>query len=141
MINYLDTSVLVSALTSEARTDDVQAWLGEQAEGELAISEWVLTEFSAALSIKVRTGQIGSAHRTSIVAFFSEAAANSFAILPVTGATFRTAARFADGYELGLRAADALHLAAAAGHGARMCTLDKRLNAAGAALGVSTLLL
>jgi len=39
------------------------------------------------------------------------------------------------------RAADALHLAICADHGATLCTLDRRLSEAGPALGVKTMAL
>ena len=44
-----DTGILVAGLTNEVRTADAQQWLAEQSAGELAISQWVDTEFSAAL--------------------------------------------------------------------------------------------
>ena len=138
---YLDTSLLVAALTNEAETPRMQTWLAAQQAGELAISDWVMTEFSSALSIKLRTGQLQPVHRAGALAMFTQLAAESFLHLPVSGPQFRTAARFSDQYTLGLRAGDALHLAICADHGATLCTLDRRLGEAGAALGVKTMLL
>jgi len=137
---YLDTSLLVAALTREADTERMQAWLSAQEPEMLAISEWVTTEFSSALSIKLRTGQIQASHRADALAMFQRLIAESFTVLPVSGLQFRTAARFADRSTLGLRAGDALHLAICADHGATLCTLDRRLREAGPELGVKTTL-
>jgi predicted nucleic acid-binding protein len=119
----------------------MQAWLGEQEPSRLAISDWVITEFSAALSMKLRTGQLEAAHRAAALAMFWRLSVNSFSILIISGLQFRTAARFADHHTLNLRAGDALHLAICADHGATLCTLDRRLSEAGPALGVKTILL
>ena len=138
---YLDTSLLVAALTNEAETGRIQSWLGQQTEDDLAISDWVVTEFSSALSIKLRAGRIEPAHRAESLAVFTRLTTESFAVMPVSRLQFRTAARFADQHRLSLRAGDALHLAVCADHGATLCTLERRLSDAGPALGIKTMLL
>lgn len=72
---------------------------------------------------------------------FNRLVIDSFTVLAVTGEQFRAAARFVDQHTLGLRAGDALHLAAASRNGATIHTLDGRLAKAGLALGVPTELL
>jgi uncharacterized protein len=138
---YLDTSVVVCALTNEADTAAVQTWLSRQDVQDLTISDWVVTEFSSALSIKLRTGQLGPEHRASALAAFTRLASETLGILPVDRASFRTAARFADQHAHGLRAGDSLHLAICADRGATLCTLDRRLGEAAPLVGVGSVLL
>jgi predicted nucleic acid-binding protein len=136
---YLDTSLLVAALTNEAETERMQQWLGDQQD--LAISDWVATEFSSALSIKLRAGHIRIDDRALALAAFTRLTTESFTVLPVPRSAFRTAARLADQHALGLRAGDALHLAVCVDHGATLSTLDRRLSDAGLVLGIKTMLL
>ncbi len=141
MTLYLDTSLLIAALTKEAETARVQKWLGQQAATALAVSDWVVTEFSSALAVKIRTRQMTADNRAGALAAFARLVEENFVLLPISGPQFHIAARFADNYALGLRAGDALHLAICADHGANLCTLDRILGTAGPALGVKTTLL
>ncbi len=132
----MDTSVLVAALGNERHTETAQNWLAAQPPSDLLISDWVITEFSSALALKLRTGQIQVQHRAECLAVFAQLVERSLTVVPVSSPNFRAAARFADQQHTGLRAGDALHLAICAEHGSRMVTLDQTLAAAATSLGI-----
>lgn len=134
---YCDTSVLVAALTPETATETVQAWLGAQGAGTLAISGWTVTEFSGALSIKLRSGELSVAQRASVMTHWRLMLAENLVTLPVPGPAYDLAARFADRHDLKIRAGDALHLAVASLAGLPLATLDRTMAEAAAATGVA----
>jgi len=136
---YLDTSLLIAALTRETASERTRAWLRDHGTGA-AISWWVETEIASALSLKLRTGQIEIDHRNAAVAAFRRLVSESLEILGVSQTHFQIAAQFAGLHQAGIRAGDALHLAIAYDYGATLCTLDRRLSEAGPEIGVQTVL-
>jgi len=136
-VPYLDTSLLVAAFTRERRTAEVQRWLSGQAPGQLVTSDWAATEFSAALSMKVRMQHLAPALRADVLAVFTRVMRETFVVLPVERGDFREAARLADSHESGLRAGDALHLGIVANRGERLLSLDRVQVQAATAAGIS----
>ncbi|HEV2365254.1 MAG TPA: type II toxin-antitoxin system VapC family toxin [Caulobacteraceae bacterium] len=135
---YLDTSLLVAVLTNEPRTEAVASWMDDHRGAEFVSSLWMEAELSAALSMKVRSKALDEDGRRGALALFRRVRTRSLSVLSVADEHFRSAALLADRPETGLRAGDALHMAIASSHGARICTLDRRLAAAGPPLGVQT---
>lgn len=133
---YLDTSFAVAAFTAEEKTYLAQDWIGQHADQELYISDWTRTEFSSALSIKIRTEALSIANRAKVLADWHMFETGSLGHIGVISEDFLTATRFADRYDLSLRASDALHLAVAYRAGLSLVTFDKRMREAALNLGV-----
>ncbi len=124
---YVDTSVIVALLTVEPKTQSVTAWYAELGDTPTC-SDWLLTEFSSALSIKLRTGQITEATAKRVRKEFALLTDGGLRIVPVSRAAFAHAAEMVKLHDRGLRAGDALHLAVALELGAsHMATLDVTL--------------
>lgn len=134
---YCDTSLLVASLTSEPATAIVQRWLGEQDAGALCISGWVVTEFSSALAIKLRSGELSVAQRADVLTHWRSMLSENLVMIPVPQPAYDLAARFADRHELKVRAGDALHLAIASLAGVPLATLDRVMALAAVAVGVT----
>ena len=126
---YVDTSVIVALLTVEPRTQDVTAWYAGL-DDTPTCSDWLLTEFSSALSIKLRTGQINETNAKRVRKEFELLAECGLRIVPVSRSAFGRAAEMVRLHDHGLRAGDSLHLAVALELGAsHMATLDGTLAA------------
>ncbi len=126
---YVDTSVLVAALAAETGSDRAQYFLAEARPNDLFASAWVTTEFSSALALKLRVGQIDERLRSRLLNEFTSLVAGSFRMLGIEQTHFHAAAQICDRSELRLRSGDALHLAIAIAYGATMVTLDANMHA------------
>jgi uncharacterized protein len=133
---YCDTSLLVAGLVNEPRTVDVQQWLEKQPAGSLFISDWSVTEFSSALSVKVREKKLTLEDRAKALAKWTTLREESLVVLSVMAEHFTIAAIYAERANLGLRAGDALHLAIAAANGCGLATLDSKQRKAAVELGI-----
>jgi len=136
----VDTCVLLAALTPEAHSDAAAAFL-EQAPAPLAISPWCATELHSALGLKVRTGALSPLQAEAVLEGFERSLAPGFLMLEVQPQDFRNASACLRGWTTALRAADALHLAIAAGRGAILCSLDGPFVMAARQLGLEAQLI
>ncbi len=82
--------------------------------GEIpASSDWLLPEFSIAMSIKVRSSQLSAAEAQAVHEEFKELASGGLRLAPVNRSAYLLAADMTQDYRYGLLAGDALHLAMA----------------------------
>ncbi len=103
----------------------------------MIISDWVVTECAASLSVKLRTVAINKAVRAAIADQFEMPRQQVLQTVPISSSHFHLAANFARRAQPGPRAGDALHVAIAADAGAAICTTDKRLASAATGVGVA----
>lgn len=124
---YVDTSVIVPLLTTEPKTQAVTTWFAGLRDTPTA-SDWLLTEFYSALSIKLRTGQINEASAKRVRKEFEVLANGGLRIVSISRSAFGQAAKMVQQHKYGLRSGDSLHLAIALELGAsQVATLDTTL--------------
>lgn len=124
---YLDTSAAVPLFVPEPASTAVDAWL-ESCSDPLVSSDWIVTEFSSALSLKVRRGELTPRQAASAWKGFGEFCQAGLRLLPVSRKAFDEAAKMVRDAASGLRAGDSLHLAIAIEAGASgFATADNTL--------------
>ena len=133
---YCDTSLLVAALVPEPETESVQRWLEQQAADQLATSDWGLTEFSSAIALKARRGDIPADRKSDVLTQWQIMVAERLILLPVPASAFALAARYCEMSASSLRAEDALHIAVASLGGHGLATLDAAMAEAAGSVGV-----
>jgi uncharacterized protein len=100
------------------------------------MSDWVLTEFSSALSMKVRTQSLTLAERRLVESDWRHYCHSCVNLIPISSQMFGVAAHMAAQHDLSLRASDALHLAIAQSAGCKLISLDRRMSSAALQLGL-----
>ena len=113
MTIYLDTSVIVTALTPELHTDRVIEWFSVNRNAGFATSGWVKTEFASALAMKHRMKILTAALHQQAERQFAEMIESQLVELSISDSCFDSAATIVRTTTDGIRASDALHLAIA----------------------------
>jgi len=121
---YLDTSVLVAALSEEPHSEAAQALLEQ--DQRWILSDWAAAEFSASIRIKARRGELAEPLVPILDQAIDEIAARFGGMTTLRFSDHQTARELIvlDGR---LRAPDALHLVVARRLQAAMCTFDQNL--------------
>jgi predicted nucleic acid-binding protein len=105
----------------------VDAWF-ESCDETLIASDWILTEFASALSLKVRRGEIEPKRAQGAWKNFVSFSQSGLRRVPVSRQAFSHAARLIRNVSSGLRSGDSLHLAMALEAGTSgMATADANL--------------
>ena len=124
---YIDTSILVALCTAEEKSDAVDKW-HENSSVKMISSTWAFTEFSSALSLKVRTNQLTEKQSREAWKNFDNLCQNDIELMPIENKTYYSAGILVVDGKSNLRAGDALHLAAAKQFKSKsLATLDKVL--------------
>jgi len=130
-MHYLDTSFIAPLLLQEASSTRVEARLAALEPGSLWISQWTRVEFASLIAREVRMGGLLAEQADAALLQFDSLVDESFKVLQPAAADFELAKLYIQNYVTKLRAGDALHLAIAHNHSAKMFhTLDKALLAA-----------
>lgn len=134
--HYLDTNILLSACLAEPASPRVRAWL-ETAESNFSTSDWALAEFSSALGVKVRRGELTPRQADGVLHVLEVDLLPSLAILETDGRLVSAAGMLLRSWPLGLRTGDAMHLAfCSRATGPVLATADRILERAARAMGL-----
>lgn len=124
---YLDTSAAIPLFVPEPASDAVDAWI-ESCDDTLVSSDWILTEFASALSIKVRRGELGQKQAQAAWKDFEGFCQSGLRLVPVSRQAFTHASKLVRDVSSTLRSGDSLHLSMALEAGAAsIATADLNL--------------
>jgi predicted nucleic acid-binding protein len=101
------------------------------------ISDWVRTEFSSALALRVRSGvALKNVAKTILARFQAHVDEGVYEVLPVLSRDYELAYTWISRFDTTLRAPDALHLAVAYNNACLLLTADVKMAASAQGLGV-----
>lgn len=133
---YLDSSVVVAYYVPEPKSERVQALYGDITTP--TISELVELELIAALSLRVRIGDLDRVQAEQVVKLFSEhLEAGLYTRLHLHADHYRWAREVIARFDLPLKSPDAPHLAAAQRAELQLVTADRQLARNAASLGTT----
>ncbi len=132
---YLDTSVVVAYYVPEPLSTRAQAIYN--AETALAISELVELEFFAALSLRLRLGDLERTQAERVAGLFlTHLEGGWYTRIHLHAGHYLAARTFIARFDLPLKSADALHLAVSAGENLPLVTADQQLARNARSLGL-----
>ena len=138
---YVDTSLFVALCTAEPKSDAVDRWY-EKCSSRMISSIWAFTEFSSALSLKVRTNQITEKQSREAWKKFDELCQSDIELLPIESKAYYSAGILVVDSKSNLRAGDALHLVAVKQLKCKsLATLDKVMSKNAARVKIKTILI
>lgn len=131
---YVDTSVIVAMLTHELKSAACIEWFKSQKQPPQS-SDWLITEFNSAISLKLRTGQLQADQASIILQTFETLIHGGIRLLPINREVYSQAGALIRSHP-NLRAGDALHLSVASGAGiSAFVTLDNNQAKTAQAMG------
>ncbi|MCX7060588.1 MAG: type II toxin-antitoxin system VapC family toxin [Gammaproteobacteria bacterium] len=138
-MHYVDTSAFAEVLLNDPERAVVEALLEALQQDGLCSSRWTQVEIFSAISRRVRDGRLGVGAAERVRQLYANEISRQVELLPITPDCFSLAASWLAQASLGLRAADALHLATASVHKIdSFLTLDRKLRTIAATLGFKT---
>lgn len=131
---YVDTSVIVAMLTHEPKSAVCIEWFNNQKQPPQS-SDWLITEFNSAISLKLRTGQLQAEQAAAILQTFQTLIHGGIKLLPINREMYTHSGALIRSYP-NLRAGDALHLSVASSAGiSEFVTLDNNQAKTAQAIG------
>jgi predicted nucleic acid-binding protein len=132
---YADTSVVAAYYLPEALSGRVQSIFGEH--DEVFISELVEVEFMAAVSLRLRLGDITPDEaRQATDLFTAHADGGLYGKVRLAAGHYRTARDYIGRFDAPLKSPDALHIAAASQRRLPLVAADRQLVRNAEAFGV-----